>query len=43
VVLLVEDHANLAREIETYLNAEGWRVRTTRDGLEGLRLALEQP
>jgi DNA-binding response OmpR family regulator len=43
VVLLVEDHANLAREIETYLTAEGWRVRTVGCGLEGLRLASEQP
>jgi two-component system OmpR family response regulator len=43
VVLLVEDHANLAREIETYLNAEGWRVRATGDGLEGFRLASQQP
>jgi DNA-binding response OmpR family regulator len=42
VVLLVEDHANLAREIGAYLRAEGWRVHITGDGLEGLRLALEQ-
>jgi two-component system OmpR family response regulator len=43
MVLLIEDHANLAREIETYLLAEGWRVRCVRDGREGLRLALDQP
>lgn len=43
MVLLIEDHANLAREIATYLGAEGWRVHVTDDGLEGLRLAMEQP
>jgi DNA-binding response OmpR family regulator len=43
VVLLIEDHAGLAREIGTYLRAEGWRVRATPDGREGLRLAREQP
>ncbi len=43
MVLLVEDHVNLAREIERYLRAEGWRIRSTADGREGLRLALEEP
>jgi two-component system response regulator QseB len=42
VVLLIEDHAILAREIETYLRAEGWRVRAVSDGVEGLLLAREQ-
>jgi DNA-binding response OmpR family regulator len=42
VVLLIEDHAILAREIETYLRVEGWRVRAVSDGVEGLRLAREQ-
>ncbi|KAF0209498.1 MAG: response regulator transcription factor [Actinomycetota bacterium] len=43
MVLLIEDYANLAREIAAYLVAEGWRVHTTNDGVEGLRLVLEQP
>jgi DNA-binding response OmpR family regulator len=43
LVLLIEDHANLAREIAAYLTVEGWRVHAVRDGREGLRLALEQP
>ncbi len=43
MVLLIEDHANLAGEIERYLRAEGWRVRSVRDGREGLQLALTEP
>jgi DNA-binding response OmpR family regulator len=41
VILLVEDHEGLAREIAAYLTREGWQVQTTRDGRDGLRLARE--
>lgn len=43
MVLLIEDHVRLAREIETYLESEGWRVRVCHDGAEGLALAQDQP
>ena len=43
MVLLVEDHSTLAREIAAYLTSEGWRVHAVGDGREGLRLALEKP
>ncbi len=43
MILLVEDHEGLAREIVTYLAREGWQVEATRDGDEGLRLARQRP
>lgn len=42
MILLIEDNAALAYEIETYLRAEGWRVQTTGDGAEGMALALDR-
>jgi DNA-binding response OmpR family regulator len=43
VILLIEDNASLAGEIEVYLRAEGWQVHSTGDGAEGLTLALDRP
>ncbi len=41
-VLIVEDEADLLEILFTELNREGFEVLTARDGIEGLRVALEE-
>ncbi|KAB7623921.1 response regulator transcription factor [Alkalilimnicola sp. S0819] len=42
-VLIVEDEAELARQLQASLQAQGWRVSVSGDGREGLYLAREYP
>lgn len=37
-ILVVEDHEPLQLAIQTILEAEGWRVQTASDGMEGLEM-----
>jgi DNA-binding response OmpR family regulator len=41
-ILIIEDEANLARFIELDLTHEGYEVRVSHDGREGLELALSE-
>lgn len=40
-ILLVEDDESMRRFIEVILKREGYETATAKDGLEGLKLALE--
>jgi DNA-binding response OmpR family regulator len=41
-LLIVEDEHAMRMALTDLLQAQGWRVRVARDGLEGLRLALDE-
>jgi DNA-binding response OmpR family regulator len=42
-VLLIEDHARLARDVKRYLELEGYAVEVVGDGLAGLERAVQEP
>ena len=42
-ILIVEDDADLAFVIKTALEDQGYAVRTAKDGLEALEMAMEEP